>query len=114
MKQIKQFRYYSSNDARNYPSDAISFSILVAGNLFNNHGIITHLGIQGMPGTKFYLNNSDYAIEIGATGIYELDLDNQGYIHEIRFDRASLNQYDDDDNTDRLIIDIVYEGGNNL
>ena len=112
MKQIKQFRYYSSTDKRNYPSNAISFSILTAGNLFNNHGIITHLGIQGIPGTKFYLNNSDYAIEIGYTGIYELDLTNQGYIHEIRFDKTSLSLYDLDENKERLIIDIVYEGGN--
>ena len=111
MKQIKQFRYYGSNNEQNYPANAISYSILTTGNLFKSHGIITHLGIQGIPGTKFYLNDSVYAIEIGDTGIYELDLSGQGYIHTIRFDKTTLNVYDNNTDQDRLIIDIVYEGG---
>jgi hypothetical protein len=37
---------------------------------------IVHLGIQTLPGTKVYLNsNMDAPVIIGATGIYELDLE---------------------------------------
>ena len=37
---------------------------------------IIHLGIQTLPGTKIYLNGFyDAPIIIGATGIYELDLE---------------------------------------
>jgi hypothetical protein len=35
---------------------------------------IVQLGIQSVPGTKFYLNGSNNPIIIGNTGIYELDL----------------------------------------
>ena len=69
------------------------------------------MGIQGVPGTKFYLNGAPYPITIGFTGIYELDLNGQGYIHSIRFDKTTLEEYYTADINTRLLIDIVYEGG---
>jgi hypothetical protein len=87
------------------------YGMLVAGNIFEDCGFITHLGIQAKPGTKFYLNNSDFPITVGFTGIYELELEKYGHIYAIRFDRSSIDKYDNAGNTDRLLIDIIYEGG---
>jgi hypothetical protein len=85
---------------------------LVVGNLFKDYGMVSHLGIQGPSGLKFYLNNSMHPISIGETGIYELNLENIGRITSIRFDKDSLyGLYNSGNQIDRLIIDIVYEGG---
>jgi hypothetical protein len=65
-----------------------------------------------VPGTRFYLNNSVHSITIGYTGIYELDMQNNGYIHAIRFDPATLTPYTGEAESDRILIDIIYEGGN--
>nr|DAG21695.1 MAG TPA: hypothetical protein [Caudoviricetes sp.] len=43
-----------------------------------------------MPGTEFYLNNSDYSISLGTTGIYEIDLTGKAEITSIRFTPESL------------------------
>lgn len=109
MKQIKQFRYYGSTDDRNYPKLYNYYGTLIRGNLFSMHGGITHLGIQGAPGTKFYLNNGPHPITIGFTGIYELNLEGLGHIYSIRFDKDSIEQYNQ--NNACLLIDIVYQGG---
>lgn len=112
MKQIKQFRYYHSTSDNNYPTGYSSYSgMLVNGNIFDNLGPISHIGIQGVPGTKFYLNESQYPIEIGYTGIYELDLGGYGHIYAIRFDKTDLQTKYTNTNSARLFIDIVYEGG---
>lgn len=106
MKQITQFRYYGENRVEN--TENTTKKLLTTGNIFNGYNI-SQLGIQARPGTKFWLNNSRYAIWVGDTGIYELDLQNSGYIYQIRFDSDSINVYDAVGNTDRLLIDIVYE-----
>ena len=111
MKQMKQFRYYSSTSKNNYPAIGNYFKTLRDGNIFASHGGISHLGIQAIPGTKFYLNHSPNPIVIGATGIYELEMNSLGHIFAIRFDSETLAWYDAPDNTARILIDIVYEGG---
>ena len=111
MKQIKQFRYYSSKNANNYPALGNYFKTLSTGNIFASHGNISHLGIQAIPGTKFYLNDSPNPIIIGATGIYELEMGKLGHIFAIRFDAETLVWYDAPGNTARILIDIVFEGG---
>ena len=73
MKQIKQFRYYGQTSENNYPTLSNFYGTLKKGNLFASHGGITHLGIQGLPGTKFYLNNSVESIIIGSTGRLEIN-----------------------------------------
>ena len=117
MKKIMQFRYYGSEGEKakkNYPDNFKDpknyFWKLIDGNIFDKYGSITKIGIQCRPNVRFYLNKSEYPIEIGATGIYELDLEGYGYIHAIRFDENSLKSFDLPDITDRLLIDIVYEG----
>lgn len=113
MKQIKQFRYYNSASSSNYPVLENYYGALTAGNIFAGHGDITHLGIQALPGTTFYLNNSPLPIIVGFTGIYELELQGLGHIYSIKFDANSLQTlYEGSGKTGRILIDIVYEGSN--
>ena len=79
---------------------------------FSYFAPIEQLGIQTLPGTKFYLNQSEEPIIIGGTGIYELDLRNTtAILSSLRFDAKSMDIIDKVDNG-YLIIDIVYTGGN--
>ena len=105
MKSVRQFRYYGAKDENNYPKD-LNYGQLKSGNIFKDCGVISQIGIQGKPGTKFYLNGSFNSIIIGETGIFELDLKGLGFISAIRFDGKSLDLYED---SDKLLIDIVYE-----
>ena len=109
-KQIMQIRYYGEkgkNDTttKNYPTD-LAFRMLTAGSVFNNLYPITQLGIQTLPGTKFYLNNGQTPIIVGSTGIYELDLEGLSEITELRFDPGSINRIDSNPNA-YLIVDLV-------
>lgn len=112
MKQVKQFRYYGSMSDKNYPA-SLTYAQLASGNIFRDLGVVTHLGIQAMPGTLFYLNNSKHAISVGTTGIYELNLEGLGQIFAIQFNRDSLNQIDTLETHQELLIDVVYEGAGN-
>lgn len=128
IKKIAQFRYYGINDARNYPNSDIILNFdlrtrLTKGTLLRDYGLVSHIGIQGIPGTLFYLNGTDHPIRIGDTGIYELDLEGRGQISSIQIPESSIILYDPykvdeegkvlgyDNNDDiNLYIDIVYEG----
>ena len=93
-RKIRQIRYYGEGlNSKNYPSD-VNMSKLITGTAFKNNNqnvLITQLGIQTLPGTKFYLNDSANAIIVGNTGIYELDLEGISTINLIKFDRSSMN-----------------------
>lgn len=104
-KQIMQFRYYDEKSNRNYPKN-ISKAKLSSGSIFSNYLPITQLGIQALPGTKFYLNNSTTPIIIGSTGIYELDLEGLSEITAFAFDAASIESINQNPNA-YLIIDII-------
>lgn len=111
MKCIKQFRYYGKNDSRNYPANIMNYDVLSRQNIFLGYGSITQMGIQAPAGTIMYLNNEQlYPIIIGETGIYEIDLQDFGFITAIRFEGKSLNRFDASGSTDCLLIDIIYEG----
>lgn len=127
IKKITQFRYYGINDSRNYPNSNIiqEFDLhtrLTKGTLLRDYGLVSHIGIQGIPGTLFYLNGTEHPIRIGDTGIYELDLEGRGQISSIQIPASSLGLYEpyvlDEEgnilqqNSDdiNLYIDIVYEG----
>lgn len=110
MKYIKQFRYYGEDNKNNYPQYTNYYGILHTGNILQGLGVVSQLGIQARPETKFYLNNSPHPIIIGKTGIFELDLEGRGVITSIRFDKESLTDLNAPNNTDRLLIDVVYEG----
>ena len=103
--KIMQFRYYGEKVSNNQPSN-ISASNLASGHIFSGYLPITQLGIQTLPGTKFYLNNSIYPVVIGSTGIYELDLKGVTQMTEIHFDKRSLNLINENNNA-YLIVDII-------
>lgn len=111
-KQIMQFRYYGEeknnkpND-KNQPKGLVS-SQLSRGTAFANYLPITQLGIQTLPGTEFYLNNSVTPVLVGSTGIYELDLEGLSAITALHFDKASLSAISKNPNA-YLIIDIIYD-----
>ena len=74
---------------KNQPFD-LTYAKLVDGSVFDTPSCypIVQLGIQTLPGTKFYLNNSIEPIIVGYTGIYELDLDNQTEIFKLTFNNT--------------------------
>lgn len=97
----------------NYPaySSATAYlTALTSGNIFQDYGSISKMGIQCRPNTRFRLNDSSYEIVVGETGIYEIDLEGYGTIFKIQFNADDLRIYDQAGVTDRLLIDIVYEG----
>lgn len=108
-KQIKQFRYYKQGSPKNYPNN-ISIANLASGSIFSKYMPVIQLGIQSLPGTKFYLNNSNEPIIIGNTGIYELDLNGLSEVIAIAFDRTSINAIATSQNG-YLVVDILYEDG---
>lgn len=110
-KKIMQFRYYGKDNSNNYP-EVVTYNNLYKGNIFEKFSSISQLGIQAEPGTIFFLNNDHlYPIEIGNTGIYELDLQNYGFIYAIQFLQESLNKYPNENHyTDKILIDVIYEG----
>lgn len=108
MKQIRQFRYYGDNNNKTYPS-FLSKKDLTTKNIFEQCGRVVQLGVQGVPNTIFYLNDSEYPIMIGSLGVFELDLDGLTTLGSIKFDSDSLDLYAD--GAHGLIIDIVFNGG---
>lgn len=120
-KQIKQFRFFKENDINNYPSiggpsstsnsEDININSLFTGNIFTPYMPITQLGIQSLPGTKFYLNDNLYRtnpIILGYTGLYELNLENISEINSLSFDLESLTRINSIEGA-YLIIDIIYD-----
>ena len=104
-----QFRFHGEDSKLNYPPNMSlkdwKFNLLL------NYGAVSHLGIQGEPGVRFYLNDGDNPITIGHTGIYELDLAGVSRITGLRFDDTLTNFYNNSFNTSqRLIVDVVYDG----
>ena len=111
-KYLMQFRYYgNSSDGKNYHS-SITKNSLISGSYFisykSNATSIASLGIQTLPGVKFYLNNSQVdPIIIGPSGIYELGIDENYEITGLQFDKKSLDLIDANSGA-YLIIDVVY------
>ena len=110
-KVVKQYRYYGKNDTKNQPQEEISLETLENGSVFfsgDNLVAITQLGIQTLPGVKFYLNNAKKPIIVGATGIYELELESISEINSIFFDKDSIKLIEEIGNA-YLIVDALYE-----
>ena len=70
---------------------------------------IVALGIQGKPGTKFYLNGHSTGngiLSIGKTGIYEIDLTNGfGLITSVDFVEDTLPT---EESGEKIIVDYLY------
>lgn len=91
---IKQYVFSSKN-------------IPPSGNILESDKVI-RLGIQTMPGVKFLINSDDKEsakIQIGRTGIYQIDLSSLGYITSLIIDSDSINTVKEN----YCYIDIIYE-----
>ena len=120
--KVKQFRYYNDKSSevteskRNQPTTLDGTTTLITsehyvnGDVFGKHFPVTQLGIQALPGTKFYLNEAVDPVIIGTTGIYELDLTNGIQISKISFAHDSMENIKNNDNA-FLIVDIIYDDG---
>lgn len=107
-KHIMQFRYYDDEHTNNQPED-LTADVLNKGTAFAKYFPFTQLGIQALPGTRFYLNdNIEGPVIIGSTGIYELELEGISKISSLKFDSKSLKLIADNPNA-FLIIDVIYE-----
>lgn len=126
-KYITQLRYYGDNNSRNYPSD-LKANDLLYGRAFVDYSPIIQLGIQTSPtieynnakGEKviihpsFYINGGTSPIQIGKTGIYELDLTGLSTIEELIFSKDfidAINAYNSQNAGEgaHLMVDLIYE-----
>lgn len=105
MKKLMQFCFSNDENKENRPS-YLNKGSLTRGGMFAWYGPVCQLGIQGPVGLRFYLNGEPNPIQIGQTGIYELEL-NEARITSIRFNLDDIENL-----TGMLLIDIVYEEDN--
>ena len=117
--KVKQYRYYNdspdsvTHNQPEYLSDGVTatkYSHFVSGEVFGTCYPVLQLGIQALPGTKFYLNEATDPIIVGNTGIYELDLGGDTEISKIQFEARSMRLIRDNQNA-YLIVDIIYDNG---
>lgn len=111
VRKVKQIRYYKEPgtavaSSRNQPKE-LSIRNLISGTAFSTTIPIIQLGIQALPGTKFYLNDSITPIVIGSTGIYELNVDGYAEINSLTFERQSIQNINDNESA-YLIVDYIY------
>lgn len=104
-KKIKQFYFKADSDASNRPE--ATKEEYVDGSIFSGVFPISQLGIQGLPGTKFYLNGNINPIIIGASGIYDLDIKNGARVTDLGFAPASMERINESD-SGYLIVDVLY------
>ena len=108
-KHIMQFRYYNDEQGNNNQPEDLNAESLNKGTIFAKYLPFTQLGIQALPGTRFFLNdNVEGPVIIGSTGIYELELEGISKISSLKFDSKSLKLIADNPNA-FLIIDVIYE-----
>lgn len=109
-KYVNQVRYYgdAAAETKNSAKD-VTYRRLQSGAVFENTMPIVQLGIQTLPGMKFYINEHPNPVVVGQTGIYELNVDGISYITRLRFDSETLNVINNNSNTAYLIIDYIYE-----
>lgn len=111
VQQFKQFRYNNNSSSLNFPTD-LTDADLVSGECFIDYLPAIQLGVQSLPGTKFYINDATRPVIVGFTGIFELDFSQGGAITSLAFDEQSMAAIRSNDSAS-LIIDIAYVGGNN-
>ena len=109
---IRQYRFDGINSSKNY--NISNVRDLVTGSFISGYAPIVQLGIQALPGTRFYLNDAIEPIIIGDTGIFEIELKGVIEISKIQFDCVSLDTIAKNKSA-ILIVDTIYisqeEGG---
>lgn len=121
-KYVTQVRYYGDGDSRN-SSDNVTATSLVTGSIFSDYAPITQLGIQTSPlfeykegetevsvRPSFYVNDGMNSIQIGRTGIYELDLEGISSIKKLRLAEDFVVAIQKVGEGAYVMIDLVYEG----
>lgn len=114
--RVKQLKYYnemtpngvSANNPKYIDEEPLSWYHFTDGTVFEPYYPIQQIGIQALPGTKFYINKSVYPIIVGSSGYFELNKELELEIIELFFDYNSIMNIKDNDNA-CLIIDIVYD-----
>lgn len=106
-KKITQFRYYGDGDERNQPSEG-TLATYEDGSVFSDVFPISQLGIQSLPGTKFYLNGNINPLIIGASGIYDLDIKDGSRVTDLSFSPKSLQRVSETNTNGYLLVDIIY------
>ena len=113
MRKAYQYRWVKNNMGEdNICPEGAEIESFFTGSVFADKTPIYQLGIQALPGTKFFLNGGIDPIIVGATGIYELDLHEKATISSLRFDSKSMKTIENASKAGNgfLIVDIVYEG----
>ena len=105
-KNLMQFRYFGDGHEENFPLTATAEDFQ-SGEVFYDYLPITQLGIQTLPGVKFYLNDSTDPVVINGSGIYDLMADGTLKITKLQFDSDGLQRITDSLNS-YLIVDILY------
>ena len=124
VKKVKQFRFFGDANSAfnalndngvlsqldtNEPEELTSTMLISGDKIFGDYYPIIQLGIQGIPGSKFYLNGNLDPVFLGASGIFELDLTNSSTtISALSFDKETM-QLVNSNPDGYLIIDIVYQ-----
>lgn len=110
---VYQFRYYGAENPKNYPVGRSWIGTAQDGTYFKDiledYGAAIKIGIQTLPGVRFFISNSNLTdpIIIDHTGVYELDLRNTTTtISNLYFDPVSLARIDEIDNAS-LIVDVL-------
>lgn len=114
-KALFQLRYFGEGCTDNFPTGLTKDRIALGGDFFQTYSPIYQLGVQSLPGVKFYINSSGTSgtntpIVLGYNGIYELSLGESAQIKSLNFDTASLDLINENESA-YLIIDIIYESG---
>ncbi len=109
-RNIKQIRFYQDGSSKNSPNDANLKNKIITGTVFDNYNPIKQLGIQTLPGTKFYVNNAPDPVIVGKTGIFELDIDEETSITKLTFNQSSIQTINDNPSA-YLIVDLIWGVG---
>lgn len=114
-RNFKQFRYYGNenlnNEPKNFSTATIALEDFINPDTEKKYFPIYKLGIQGLPGTKFYINDKNRigpGVLINNTGVFELDLKDNIVIDSLLIDPQSLRNINNNKNS-YLLIDIIYE-----
>ena len=120
MNSINQYRYYdlivqnpndSVLDIKNDTNAIISIKNDTFYELINEKNI-KQIGIQSLPGSKFYFNEPKFPIIIGNTGYFEIGLDAKITIGAVYIDNDTRNLITNNPAA-MIIIDTIEEKGGN-
>ncbi len=102
-KKIKQFIY----------GEDVTQEELIKDTFLQDKGVgdsVLQLGIQGLPGTKFYLNGNLYPIILDASGVFYIEAKNGARISSLKFEPASIEKISGIKNDFAyLIIDVLID-----